>query len=463
MVPTPMAIERTSRRVRRPTPVARRWQRRVVMRLAVVVVITIAACSEEGAHLTLHAPAGVEATSFRVVLATPDVVPVIAGQRVAPTDLATEAVTYYLQRTDAGAMVESGSLGHADGFALLVEPSTAIDDKAFIPFVILYDESEHIVAIGTFHASDQSPDPSPILVPRGQVVKYTIDVEAVTDVADRDAIAAGDALQVSCMRDDQSTWQSGIAWRPLVGGERRILLPEDPGSSDATQRALDLDCDGAVVAPDTSSADCDDTHARFHAGAQELCDGEDTNCDAAPYLVEPCTATGLCTNPTVSTGVQICDDTTGTLEPGCSSDVQCLCAAGAAPGCAKCLLAYEHGSNGNTSDPCEPQIATIPLSNCESGCTVDVAGTRGGWQAFVAATSQGPFGPVVANVHTGFTLKVKGPSQVTGVANASVGAVDLVVAPTTGPPALLSYDLELAPQSSTCSGGGPFVMSCSGQ
>jgi hypothetical protein len=420
--------------------------------VAVAAVVSLGACSEEGAHLTLSAPNGPPgAASYRVVLATPDVVPVIADQRRAPTKLATETVTYYLQRTDAGVMV--GTVEHADGFTLLVEPNPAIADTTFIPFVILYDASERIVGIATFHASDHSPDPSPIQVLHGEVDKYTLDVEPVADVDDGVATDPGDALQVTCARGDQTPWQSGIVWRPLVGGERRIMLPDDPSSTDATQRPLDLDCDGAVVAADASSADCDDTRARFHDGATELCDGEDTNCDSVPYAVEPCTASNVCMGPGTTAGVALCDDTTGTLGT-CQSDVRCLCAAGT--GCSK----------GGELDPCEPQEAMISTGDtcANNTCTVYVVATKGPWQAEVATGSQTQLGPIAKNVMGQFLLKVKGPSSLMTVVNASVGSVDLVVSPDNGnPPLLLSFDLELGIGVSSCSGGGPFPMSCTAQ
>jgi hypothetical protein len=457
MVPTRIAIDRTSRRHGARAAVARRWQRLAAMRFAIVVVAALAACSEEGAHLTLSAPRGpISASSYRVVLATPDVVPVIDNQRVAPDKMATETVTYYLQRTDAGVMV--GSVDFVDGFTILVEPNPAIDETAFIPFVILYDDSARIVGIGTFHASDQSADPSPILVPRGEVDKYTLDVEAVTDVDDAVATDPGDALQVTCAHTDQTTFASGVAWRPHAGGERRILLPDDVGSTDATQRPLDLDCDGAVVASDASSSDCDDTRARFHSGATEVCDGEDTNCDAVPYTVQSCTDGSLCGT---TAGTALCDDTTGTLG-ACHSDVRCVCATSGSSACAKCVLEFIHGSNGSELDPCEPQEGTVSTSGlCEATtCTVYVTATHGGWQAYVGATSQ-QLGAIATNVKAQFVLKVKGPNAVMTQVNASVGVVDLVIAPDNGsPPALLSLDLELGTNVSACSGGGPFPMTC---
>src|SRR5450432_82180 len=56
--------------------------RAVVMRS--VLCLLLVACANEGAHLTLHAPDGVAATSFQVVLASPDLIPIVANQRTSP-------------------------------------------------------------------------------------------------------------------------------------------------------------------------------------------------------------------------------------------------------------------------------------------------------------------------------------------------------------------------------------------
>ena len=81
--------------------------------------------------------------------------------------------------------------------------------------------------------------------------------------------------------------QCGVVWRPRAGGELRVMLADPTAGGDATARTLDLDCDGHEVAPNNSGADCDDTRARFHAGAAELCDMEDTNCDDVRTITVP--------------------------------------------------------------------------------------------------------------------------------------------------------------------------------
>ena len=215
----------------------------------------------------------------------------IGDQRIAPKGLSTETVTYYLQRTAAGVTPDQGAIDQVDGFTVLVEPNATIADTTFIPFVVLYDSTQHVVGMGTFHATTASTDPGEIIVQRGQIDRYQIDIEPVTEAADTDPVVARQAMQITCTRDDQSTFLSGVVWRPQAGGELRLMMPDDPLSTDATQRKLDMDCDDHEVMVDDSSADCDDTRARFYAGAAEVCNGENSNCDSIPYLVVPCTGT----------------------------------------------------------------------------------------------------------------------------------------------------------------------------
>jgi len=106
------------------------------------------------------------------VLASKDLVPVIADQRASPTTLTSETVTYYLQRTAANA---SGSIDKVDGFRVLVEPNPQIAETAFIPFVLLYDADHHLVGVGTY-AADATGAPSPIVIQRGEVGEYPITV-----------------------------------------------------------------------------------------------------------------------------------------------------------------------------------------------------------------------------------------------------------------------------------------------
>src|ERR1700733_3140096 len=259
------------------------------MRLCLLVVL-LAACTDDGAQLTFMAPNGpATAASYQIILANPDLVTAIANQRVEPTALTMQTVTYYLQRTTAN--VTSKPIPNVDGFTVRVEPSAMVSQTSFIPFVLLYGADGQLVGIGT-------TAPGTIFVKSDQLDRYTIAIEPVTQVADTDPVAASQAMPVDC-----SGQASGVVWRPAAGGELRLLFPDDPTTTDATQRPLDLDCDGHVVQPSDATADCDDSRARFYQGAPDVCDGEDTNCDDQRYIPIDCMLAACGTED----GVQLCD------------------------------------------------------------------------------------------------------------------------------------------------------------
>src|SRR5688572_16297973 len=199
-----------------------------------------AGCTEAGAHLTFSAPDGPrKVTSFRVVLASHDQVASVMGQRSAPDQLATQAVSYYRQRTIAGGT--HGKVDGIDGFAIRVEPDPAMGETQFIPFVIMYgfdeiDQRDEIIGVATFRGG--AAVPAPILVLGDEIDKYVLDVEPTVQVDDMVALDVGQVRVVECHRDDQSMFTSGIVWRPATGGEIRLLFPDD-GGLDATKRALD--------------------------------------------------------------------------------------------------------------------------------------------------------------------------------------------------------------------------------
>jgi len=250
-----------------------------------------------------------------------------------------------------------------------------------------------------------------------------------------------------------------VVWRDPRGAELRLMLPSD-GTDDATMRPLDLDCDGDTVAAAASSEDCDDTRARFHAGATEVCNGEDTNCDASRYSAVPCTNAQLC--GTSTTGTAVCDQATQTVGT-CSTDVTCACTpdSTAMSECRKCILSYEHGNSMANIKVCEPAIdAMIDTAGAcsQTPCTVDVVATTGGWDASVAATSQGPFAKAAIGVSSAFALRVARIDANIAMST-SLGTISLVLLTNTGPK-LVSFDLELATGIGTCSGSAPYTMSC---
>lgn len=450
--------------------VARPWQYASAMRvprslLTGVIAASLAGCAETGAHLTFAAPEGPRAvSSFRVVLAAKDVVPAIEAQRVEPGTLATQSVSYYLQRTVAGGRHDA--IDGVDGFAVRIEPDPSMTDSQFIPFVVMYD-GDAIVGMATFRARD-SALPSPILVLTSEIDKYVLDVEPVVQVSDMDPVGPGQVQLVDCYRDDQSTFTSGLVWRPKAGGELRLVFPDD-GGLDATNRALDLDCDAHEVSPDSSSHDCDDSRAWFHRDAEDTCDGFDTNCDGLQSMVVACTDTNTdaCLDPTTSTGVALCDDRTGT-QAACQSDPQCLCAA-TPSGCPRCVVTAEAASAPGSVTPCQPSIGYVRLeglcADTERCPRVEVLRTSGGWKAEVSPDVQPyVFGYAAQNVGPKVILRVKRPegpgAEIAGTFGASTGDVMLGVQTADGSTHLRAIDLQIDGDMTTCEGTGPFQMLC---
>jgi hypothetical protein len=418
-------------------------------------LLGVAACSSGyGANVTFSAPKGPSgAASYEIVLATTDLAPIIPAQRVSPTGSAEEAVTYYFQRT----AIAGGRIDQVDGFHVLVEDVPGVSEAAYVPFALFYDDAKHLVGIGTY-AIDGAP--APVVVPRARVGLYTLEVEPVAEVVDAMPVVASEALRVECRAGDTS-FVSGIVWRAASGHEVRVMLP-DPGALaadplDATLRPLDLDCDGVAVAVAASSNDCDDTRARFHAGAADVCDGEDTNCDGARYVVQPCHAASGCA---ASTGVELCAEATRETY-GCTTDNTCACEPDSTSStCRRCTIQAANTLAGEHL--CLPAVDAMigTQGTCSAGCTIAVVATHGGWTAQVAPTAQGPFGATAIGVTSSYALRVTRPD--TGVANPAmpVGSVDLAYVTTTGP-VLASYELEAASTGiGACAGTGPYVMNC---
>ena len=431
------------------------------MRIAAAALVLAACGTEQGAYLVLTAPDGPRnAASYELVLASPDEIPVIAPQRVTPTGTATETVTYYLQATQVSA---TGSLDLVDHFTILVEPTGA--DGTFIPFVLLRDGAGALVGMGTFRATDQGA-PAPILVRRSELDRYELAVEPVDEVTDAMAVDTRQAMTVSCTQD-QATFDSGIVWRPRTGPELRVLLAEPGANGDATTRKLDMDCDAHDVAPNDTAADCDDTRARFHAGATEACDMEDTNCDNIRAIAVPCQLPngGTCNQ---GMGVALCDDTTGTISSTCAPDPACACAGGTT-GCVLCVLSHETDMPPpNETVPCQPGVGQIGLSQyCSGGapCTVQVLGTRGGWDAAVSE-NQTSFGPIATNVGSNVLLRVQRPegpgTAIPGAPGHPVGTVDLDVIDTQGLHHYVGVELQMDTTDAVCPASSVYSMPCSG-
>jgi hypothetical protein len=390
------------------------------MRLALVVVVALAGCTETGAHLTFSAPEGPRtAAAFSIILAAPGDIATISNQRVALADRRIQTVSYYRQRTTAGEVRQA--INQVDGFRVRIAPDAEVTDTDFIPFILIQDGQGQLVGIGTYRYGD-SHEPRSIEVRRDEIGMYTLHVEPVVEVTDMDTTGPGQVQVVECERGDEM-FQSGVVWRPLGGGELRIVLPAD--GDDATGRALDLDCDDHAVTPDDASADCDDTRNWFHRGAEEACDGHDTNCDGADTIALPCDSQVCPALAGVQTGVALCDDATGT-SAACQPTASCACASSTTSiyTCNYCELPWATGSAAGAFRPCQPTQGIVKVyGHCSdlAPCTIEIAGTRNGWLAEIARDATQPFGHVAEDVTNQFVLKVKHPDGATHEVQSSPG------------------------------------------
>ncbi len=404
------------RRARWQTVVAHRWHYgdRMIrsLGLSLVAVASLVACTDTGAHLTLSAPDGPSnAKTFRVVLATPEQIPAIRNQRLAPGDPSTTDVSYFLQRTVAGG--EGEAIDDVDGFTVRIAPDTALLESSFIPFVLIYDSGGRIEGIGTYRAGDAPP--SAIRVATDVIDKYVVNVERTKEITD-DAVELqpGELRVVTCYHDDQTSYPSGLAWHTREGKQYRLLFPND-GSLDATGRELDMDCDDHEVTAQSSHRDCDDTRSAYHRDAEDVCDGEDTNCDGAQTIASACDVELDCADPFSQRGVQLCNDTTQ-QETACHATAACTCtnAAGSA-GCRFCTVPFETSiampSMQGTVHPCQPAIGTFDTKLCTeiNKCDVEVVDVRGGWKVKISAPQSNAFGQRAYDVERFLAIQVERP------------------------------------------------------
>lgn len=414
--------------------------------LSVGLVLAAGACggSEQGALLVLDGPEGVISERLEVVLISTaeGAIVDISAQRVQPTDLATEPVRYYRQRAVTGAVTEVGALA---GFQLRLEPNEAVPEAALIPFLISYDDQDRINAIGA--ALDASGNPAPIEIIPDQLVRVEIAMQALVETDGASGIGVGQAMVIDC--DDFT--KSGIAWQPGAT-QLRLLLPDrsqDPDATDASERALDMDCDR-----EKPGEDCDDLRSAFHPDAVETCDGMDMDCDNRLHELVACNVpNGSCNEP----GVAVCADVADPAPTTCQLSPECACALGI---CLVCDLPFE---GQGTVMPCAPVIAkdVVIADKCESGCEVEVLPRPGDpWRVEVAATTAGPFGDQVSNLFDKVALKITGVPDLVADPGDVVGGVFLHLRTTTGESHLLSFALQLQPQNTSCPASEPVEIVC---
>jgi Putative metal-binding motif len=415
------------------------------MRLAWVAWLAVAACgSEDGSILTIRAPEGPDAVArLEIVLAADGRVDTVDDQRKAPRDFAgVEAVRYYRQRATAG-VIEA--VGRADGFTLRIEPNIAmVPEQTFVPFLVAYDADGGVIGVGA--VLDEDREPASITIEGGAARKYFVDMVPLAPMDPALGMGDRESMRVLC-----GAWTSGIAWRPAATQLRLLLADREAGATDASERALDLDCDGHAA----DESDCDDLRSVFHAGRQEACDGMDQNCDGARTTVQACTDVTCAAG-----GVQLCDDRTGEPIGGCQQNASCACSGGGP--CAYCALSYKPTTNPAKQTPCAPASGKLKFPACIEGaaCTIDVLSATPPWTAYLSNNPTMGFTTRIT-VMTGDAYIELKSGDVTGQAGDSVGTLHLMVTQG-GQSRLVSVDIQLFENTpcTTIPGSSLYAMSC---
>ncbi|MBA3455271.1 MAG: hypothetical protein H0T42_19425 [Deltaproteobacteria bacterium] len=421
------------------------------MRL-VSLVLVCAACggSGDGAVLSFTAPDGpVGASRIELVLASADSSAMTATrQRMRPRATTTEEVVYFRQRSTVDSIVGIDAI---DGFEVRIEPDEdLVSDETFIPFALIYDDANALIAVGTVNDAE-SGAPIPVIVRPGTVASYDVTVIKLAPDSDAAGIAVGQGHVVTC-KSDSGSWPSGVVWKPASGPQIRLLFPdvtEDPMATDAMLRASDLDCDDHRA----DSGDCDDLRTAYHSGQTETCDGDDTDCDGRPFeLIRGCQVPSGTT--CVAPGVSLCAEASnepprpGTCEP--SAACSCALVNGTTPvRCSACALTWVTGSSSPGSGgaaPCAPSIGEVHFDQCDApGCTVDVVGTDGQWEIKIGPDSIGPFSSQLTDVTTGqYYVRAKYlGTAVFPTSSTTIGGVYMAIRGPLRAPSIMPINLEL--------------------
>jgi Putative metal-binding motif len=419
-------------------------------RLAVVALL--GACASKpsgGARLQLEAKGSGGGSEINVVLVDPTPSAAIP-QRISPTALTTGDAVYYLEAVPI--LDFSGPASGLDQFVLELGPQPGAGVVHYIPFVVIGPLTAP-TAVGTFVGNDGNP--AAIEIPAansGMTEQFPITLEAVTAPTDQ-TFAPGDYEMIQC--NDANSGLSGFVWQPMAGGDERRVLLEDSG--DASRRPLDLDCD-TDTADDPSAPDCDDTNAAFYAGAPEVCDGEDTNCDgqllpiasSCPYVGGSCTM-----------GVQYCPDVPNgeNMEGACLPAAQC-----AASDAFECLVPDRSLSDAPYA-PCLESVADIAIADllcADTTCIISVSRVPAGWH--VVLSTSDPAGTantgsaVVVVTTDNVWVDFKPDSQVSDT-NDSLGEVDLAVVQAGSP--IANIGIDLVPTTQAACSVPPAPMNCS--
>lgn len=424
------------------------------MRLLILTVV-VAACggSEDGAILTVSAPSGPEsADRLEIVLAGAETVATVERQRLRPGSFENASVRYYRQRASGGEVLGVSTL---DGFVIRIEPNVEqAADEQFVPLLVAY-RGETVVGIGA--VVDENGNPAPVEIKDGELAEYIVEMVPLTVTDAADGLDDGEIVSVPCRGGNTAELASGYAWQPPDRAQLRLLLPDKPGSQDASARTIDLDCD-AHAAPDT---DCDDLRSAFHDDQVEMCDAFDSNCDGETLIAQPCpSAVGSCSS--APEGVQLCDDRTGELLGGCVAEPSCNCLIGSQNTCRKCVLAF--GGTAGAVHTCTPAIGKIALPCTESEpCDVSVVPQVGPWKAFISKDGMN-FATGVDDASNALYIEVKSVDNMSmATPPASIGEVYLALR-YANETVQLSIDLQIGDAVDMCpiepsAGASPMVCS----
>lgn len=346
------------------------------MRVLACLLVLASACGSESGTVLGFAGDMVEADRVEVVLAS------AKADHLTPID--GPRASYFRQRINIDALEDVSSLG---ALTFRIEPDALeAPDEAFIPFVFAFKD-QALVGVAMF--AGPNGEPSAITLEPGKVTQYVLTVTALRQVGAHDVIEPATGAVVEC-----GGWRSGYVWQPPAGGQLRVMLPDpqlDPAMKTATMRTADLDCDGRNVTED----DCDDLRADVHPGAEEGCDGVDSDCDGELLEVVSCTGANTCADESV----QLCKDDGLTPARACLPDASCACNAATGATCAGCAFHYHViDAAAGTKDLCAPAAGKRHFSQClqaPNGCSIQVVAVQGPFEVTLATEPSGTYGASV--------------------------------------------------------------------
>jgi hypothetical protein len=382
---------------------------------AILVALALGGCSDaSGTWLTItNATTTAPVDRLEVVLASPGglvTVPARPGlSNVGAAGVPAQRVVYYPQAVPALAPMTGLAAGWTS-YQVELSPTNGTAGTSYIPVVLGY-HGDQLVAIGVYRPSGGAPETIKLF--GGSVATYALTLEGVETssfIADGDApLVAGSATVVSCPGPaGAAAWRSGVAWQPVARDQLRLILAAPDGT---LTRGDNLDCDPGT-ADDAAKPDCDDLRADVYAGADEACDGRDTDCDGAyngngkPMLKADCPQVDGCTV------YAACVDKVGMAACSSVPDPACAC-GGSGTSCMTCTVPAA-SPVASQRVPCNPSEGTINTNICNGGtpCRVQVVAHDPTLQVKVQQNT-GVFGDSANGVHT-VIAQVTSPLTVLG-------------------------------------------------